>query len=249
MTIFFSLAVLVLSLFILLISLNYSVVNWEENKILSLSRKAGRKVKLNTINEEKDQFVFSNNSKKHNYHSLQLGSIQNYSDMKNAINLIATKKLPVLKTKFFDFIKTTLELSKPIKEVSDEFVEIPKEAVNQDHVVKMELPKIHKHEPKKHELHEEKKVEKDNPTATIGMESTIPNKDTVELSSFQKLEARLYEKLKQSGMSNYDIWLELGDLYHKYDDNKKAMEIYAVVSKHTKDEKQRQIAINKLIGL
>ena len=66
---------------------------------------------------------------------------------------------------------------------------------------------------------------------------------------FVKYENRLLAKLKDSGMANYDIWLELGDMYLKYNESKKAIEIYALVLKHSKNEKQKETARNGLIGI
>ncbi|NJS41226.1 hypothetical protein HC766_02480 [Candidatus Gracilibacteria bacterium] len=36
-------------------------------------------------------------------------------------------------------------------------------------------------------------------------------------------------------MADYDIWLDLGDLYAKYGEDKKAKEIYALVLKHAQE--------------
>jgi hypothetical protein len=253
MIIILSILVLFVSFLILLLSLNYSVIHWEENKILSLSRK----------NRAKNHFTGSvDNVTTNKPSSVQsiLSSIsnqQNYSDMKQSFNSSIKKNAAFAKTK--QFFAQVIELSKPVKKISSEFVEVDyKKPQGTDSVTteKQQIPveirsdfeaKTIKSEPRQGYT---KQVPKSEilEDATIGL---APNKDSKneELGMFEKLEARLYEKLKQSGMSNYDIWLELGDLYHKYDDNKKALEIYALVSKHSKDELQRKIAVNKLIGL
>ena len=70
-----------------------------------------------------------------------------------------------------------------------------------------------------------------------------------EMGLFEKLENRILRRLQKSGMSDYDIWLELGDLYVKYNETKKAMEIYALVLKHSVNDIQKEKAMNKLIGL
>jgi hypothetical protein len=88
-----------------------------------------------------------------------------------------------------------------------------------------------------------------NHHATIGTTGSASRKIEEDMTMFEKLEHRLIEKLKQSNMSDYDTWLELGDLYLKYGENKEAMEIYALVMKHSKQEEVVQIAKNRLIGL
>lgn len=87
--------------------------------------------------------------------------------------------------------------------------------------------------------------------ATLGMVGKVEKetpKDT-ELGLFEKLENRILRRLQKSGMNDYDIWLELGDLYVKYNEIKKAMEIYALVLKHSVNDTQKEKAMNKLIGL
>ena len=88
--------------------------------------------------------------------------------------------------------------------------------------------------------------------ATIGLiRSDISDlqKSKDDATVFEKYENRLLAKLKDSGMANYDIWLELGDMYLKYNESKKAIEIYALVLKHSKNEKQKETARNGLIGI
>ena len=72
--------------------------------------------------------------------------------------------------------------------------------------------------------------------------------DEVETTEFEKVEQRLLLKLKDSGVGNYDLWLDLADLYVKNSANQKASEIYAYVAKNAKD-KNREKAINGIIGL
>jgi hypothetical protein len=88
--------------------------------------------------------------------------------------------------------------------------------------------------------------------ATIGMASAS-DLDTSSLSPqaqelFEKLENKILEKLREGGMANYDLWLELGDLYIKFEMKEKAKSVFALVLKHSED-KTKDIARNKLIGL
>jgi hypothetical protein len=72
--------------------------------------------------------------------------------------------------------------------------------------------------------------------------------EVTEPSEFEKLEQRLLLKLKESGVGNYDLWLDLADLYVKNNANQKASEIYTYVAKNAKD-KNKEKAINGIIGL
>jgi hypothetical protein len=69
-----------------------------------------------------------------------------------------------------------------------------------------------------------------------------------ELSVFEKLELRILNRLKESGMTNYDIWIELGALYKKFGQTDKAKEVFALVLKHAGDTNKEK-ARNELIGL
>jgi hypothetical protein len=86
--------------------------------------------------------------------------------------------------------------------------------------------------------------------ATLGLVSSLKsNQDIEDQGLFEKKLTKLLEKLQDSGMGDYDIWLDLGDLYAKYSEENKAKEIYALVSKHTQDSSLKEKAINRLIGL
>ena len=84
--------------------------------------------------------------------------------------------------------------------------------------------------------------------ATISFAGSGSKKSGTDMSLFEKLENRILEKLKTSGFNHYDIWLELGNLYEKYDEKEKAGEIYALVLKHS-EGKEKDMARDKLIGL
>jgi hypothetical protein len=72
--------------------------------------------------------------------------------------------------------------------------------------------------------------------------------EEAEVTEFEKVEQRLLLKLKESGVGNYDLWLDLADLYVKNNANQKASEIYSYVAKNAKD-KNKEKAINGIIGL
>jgi tetratricopeptide (TPR) repeat protein len=89
-----------------------------------------------------------------------------------------------------------------------------------------------------------------NNTATLNLASSISKNDgSKESGIFEKLENRILQKLKEVGLGNYDLWLELGQLYLKYGEKDKAIEVFALVLKHTSNESQKDLARNQLIGL
>jgi tetratricopeptide (TPR) repeat protein len=89
-----------------------------------------------------------------------------------------------------------------------------------------------------------------NNTATLNLASSISKNDgSKESGIFEKLENRILQKLKEVGLGNYDLWLELGQLYLKYGEKDKAIEVFALVLKHTQNESQKDLARNQLIGL
>lgn len=79
----------------------------------------------------------------------------------------------------------------------------------------------------------------------------IVTENTVTASSaFTKLEQRILKQLQESGMQNYDVWLQLGQLYVKFDEADKAKEVFALVLKHAPaGSKLKETARNGLIGL
>ncbi len=85
--------------------------------------------------------------------------------------------------------------------------------------------------------------------ATLGLASKLKTDKDEDLGLFEKLETKLLAKLQDSGMADYDIWLDLGDLYAKYGEDRKAKEIYALVLKHSQEKNLKERATNKLIGL
>jgi hypothetical protein len=90
--------------------------------------------------------------------------------------------------------------------------------------------------------------EKDDNLATISFAATTSHKSAADMTIFERLETRILEKLKTSGFDHYDIWLELGSLYEKYDEREKASEVYAFVMKQS-EGKEKDLARDKLIGL
>jgi hypothetical protein len=90
--------------------------------------------------------------------------------------------------------------------------------------------------------------EKDDSLATISFAANASHKSAADMTIFERLETRILDKLKTSGFDHYDIWLELGSLYEKYDEREKASEVYAFVMKQS-EGKEKDLARDKLIGL
>ena len=65
---------------------------------------------------------------------------------------------------------------------------------------------------------------------------------------YEKIEANILHRLKETGLSHYDIWLELGKHYEKYGEREKAIEIYSMVMKHSTG-KDKDTARDGLISL
>lgn len=90
----------------------------------------------------------------------------------------------------------------------------------------------------------------ENNTATLNLaSSTSKNGENKDNGVFERLENRILQKMKDVGLGNYDLWLELGQLYLKYGEKEKAVEVFALVLKHTQNESQKDLARNQLIGL
>lgn len=164
-------------------------------------------------------------------------------------------------------IKRILNLTKPIEKTDDLVHESISLSKNEEgdaninirlqdqpkHNIFDELPDLTEvdkpNSDNRHDLDKDSKNSINNQDiATIGMVG-VEEKSEQEMNLFEKLENKLIIKLKDSGMESDDIWLELGDLYLKYSENKKAMEVYAFVLKHAKDDHHKELARNKLIGL
>ncbi len=98
-----------------------------------------------------------------------------------------------------------------------------------------------------------------NYSATIGMvdmdadyENTskdkLKNRNNKDEIQYEKIENSILKKLQETGLNNYNTWLELANHYQKYQENEKAKEIYAMVLKHAQG-KEKEMAMNGLIAL
>jgi Tfp pilus assembly protein FimV len=88
--------------------------------------------------------------------------------------------------------------------------------------------------------------QQDEATISLGANFDV-TKSPQDMTQFEKLEQKLLNRLQESGLKNYDIWIQLGDFYLKYDERDKAKEIFALVLKQAGGE-QKEIARNRLIS-
>ncbi len=103
--------------------------------------------------------------------------------------------------------------------------------------------------PKKNQESEEDiNFEDDSESATLNFAANESNQNQKKQTLFKKMEDQILEELKEKGLNRYDIWLKLAQLYEKYGQQKKAVEVYAMILKHSKTE-EKIIARNKLIAL
>lgn len=89
---------------------------------------------------------------------------------------------------------------------------------------------------------------KKNSDDDISVITETTEEDNTILTEFDKFEQRLLNKLTISGTDNYDLWLDLANLYIKNNASNKAKEIFTYVAKNAKDI-NKQKAINGLIGI
>jgi hypothetical protein len=74
------------------------------------------------------------------------------------------------------------------------------------------------------------------------------NKNIKDTTTYDKIEKSILAKLQETGLNHYDIWLELGHFYQKYDEKEKAKEIFAMVMKHAVG-RDKDLARDGLIAL
>ena len=82
--------------------------------------------------------------------------------------------------------------------------------------------------------------------ATLNL--AVDDKPTKDTTTYDKIEKSILSKLQETGLNHYDIWLELGQFYQKYEEKEKAKEIFAMVMKHAQG-RDKDIARNGLIAL
>jgi hypothetical protein len=92
---------------------------------------------------------------------------------------------------------------------------------------------------------EENKIQS-NQGATLNL--AVDDKLAKDTTTYDKIEKSILTKLQDTGLNHYDIWLELGHFYQKYDEKEKAKEIFAMVMKHAQG-RDKDLARDGLIAL
>jgi hypothetical protein len=99
-------------------------------------------------------------------------------------------------------------------------------------------------------MNQESSETNDKPTsmATLNLAIDTESAEIKDTTTYDKIEKSILTKLQEVGLNHYDIWLELGHFYQKYDEKEKAKEIFAMVMKHA-EGKDKELARDGLIAL
>ena len=89
---------------------------------------------------------------------------------------------------------------------------------------------------------------KTEPTSGATLNLAINDNQVKDTTTYDKIEKSILAKLQETGLNHYDIWLELGHFYQKYEEKEKAKEIFAMVMKHA-EGRDKDLARDGLIAL
>ena len=160
---------------------------------------------------------------------------------------LRTRTLETLKKITSYFIKLTKPVNEnTLKEIEQKTTGVKVE--NTGKIAKTESKTIELEAKKSNEKQtkEEKDADSSKPAATLSFASDAANKANP--TQFEILEQRIISKLQDRGMDDYQTWLELGQLYSKFDQEVKAKEVFALVLKHG-SENAKEKARDQLIAL
>lgn len=87
-----------------------------------------------------------------------------------------------------------------------------------------------------------------NPSTDSDDQGATLNLAVKDTAIYDKIEKSILAKLQETGLNHYDIWLEFGHFYQKYNEKDKAKEIFAMVMKHS-EGKDKELARDGLIAL
>lgn len=145
----------------------------------------------------------------------------------------ARKTVSGITTGIGSIIKPAQDQSHPVPDIDQLTPEEKKEKAYQEDVEK---------------IMDQQSTHSSTTSATLDLAKGSEKTPQPSMTMFEKMELRILNSLKESGMTNYDIWLELGTLYKKFGQNEKAKEVFALVLKHAGDVNKER-ARNELIGL
>lgn len=267
MLIFASLVFTIIFGFISVLCLNYSVFLWENKKVNDLTKQIkhtdNQILQKSNVSRNFSSIDLSNNIGKTEslkvvgeFYNKTLVNIKNqdypywFLKLVREFNLFRTNIFGYLKR----FISYLIHLTTPVHQTTVEPKNVEKElkpdftsSKNIFEDGEVEVLEVYPNSQEDEELPFSTQ-KNDSDLATISFIGTDSEKNEKDMNIFEKLESRILEKLKGVGLNHYDIWLELGNLYEKYDEKEKAMEIYALVLKHSSG-KEKELARDRLIGL
>jgi|GEM_PF-6307899 len=263
----FGLLGIFLSSILILLVLNYTVYLWESNKINDLTSKIK--------NENDDQipdFLAKNNASR-GFTTMDLGEniSRNRSisavkhDDRKVIFVDGEEQSVFLNSIFAFFKKFQVNFWAQLRSIYRYLLHLAKPNDNQqksepDEQEKVQITEVIQKVKDADQDDEDDKVELTNQNQVVVVnpkkatktddedEDEKEAKEKKDLELFEKLENKLLAKLKEVGMKHFDLWLDLGKLYEKYDYNEKAKEVYSMILKHA-DGKEKEFAKDKLIEM
>jgi hypothetical protein len=257
--------------FVLIMTLNYSIFLWEKQIVenltknitpnnsnssySSLSKKTFSTIEQNSHN--KTNMKIPDAVKENFEKTLVLVKQQDYKSWYQKTIITAKKISHDVEFYFSKFIKKIVAAKKP-KKIPTEIVEDNSDlAVSKtiDKINEINRPEItnqiieiqHSEDFTKTKSGFPMPVESKPTVATLNMvndDQLQSQKDEV----YEKIESNILQRLKNTGLSHYDIWLELGKHYEKYSEREKAIEIYSMVMKHA-EGRNKEMARDGLIAL
>jgi len=272
-----SLLFIILFLVAGLLSLNYSIFLWENKKVNDLTSriKPSPEVSSNdallqkntasrgfTSLDMNDSVSVSRAIQTSNPGERMMSDISPNSELPTwvARTLDFLKKLRTnFWTQFINFSKYLISLAKPaehVKEEDREKAEVKKAEVHEviEKVINTPKEDVEDREDQKTVFHTNPKSsqsevpEYKSSVATISFASGNDEKNELDMTMFEKMENKILQKLKEEGMNHYDIWVDLGKLYEKYNEKGKAKEVYALVLRHSQGN-ERDFARDRLIEI
>ena len=272
-----SLLFIILFLVAGLLSLNYSIFLWENKKVNDLTSriKPSPEVSSNdallqkntasrgfTSLDMNDSVSVSRAIQTSNPGERMMSDISPNSELPTwvARTLDFLKKLRTnFWTQFINFSKYLISLAKPaehVKEEDREKAEVKKAEVHEviEKVINTPKEDVEDREDQKTVFHTNPKSsqsevpEYKSSMATISFASGNDEKNELDMTMFEKMENKILQKLKEEGMNHYDIWVDLGKLYEKYNEKGKAKEVYALVLRHSQGN-ERDFARDRLIEI
>ncbi len=261
--------------FVSLITVGYAITLWEQKKLEDMSKNLHSKKVDYTTHPKHNYSTTENNyssdmkvSQKVNHYiekSLVLVKNQDYEGWLNKTTTVVKKVSSNLElytkfawSKFMQLITKEKSSNSSLsdqntqsttKEVDDTIDKINSINQKQDNVLEVESI----NEPINSTFHSNNsraKPVKSSATLNIASDSQQEDIDAKKAKDeiYEKIESSILQRLKETGLSHYDIWLELGKHYEKYGEHEKAIEIYSMIMKNSQG-RERDMARNGLIAL